>query len=115
MTSMRSFFSGFILGFGSGIAFRALAENDFEPIKDAAKTAVSGLQKVGDSLNDTFGRMREAFDDVRAQARAERIRAPASSTRVVKPATRTKRTIRPMKPARTGSSKRNMAQQRAQA
>src|SRR5262245_3782110 len=72
MFSFRSFGVGYILGFGSGLAFRALAENDFEPVRDFVKTSMQIAQKVGDVISESFGRLQESVQDLRAQVQAER-------------------------------------------
>lgn len=83
MFSFRSFLGGFVVGFGSGIAFRSLAERDFEPLREAFRTSLEAAQKVGDSFLDTYGRVRESAEDLWAKARAESLTAPASRPRAI--------------------------------
>jgi len=71
---MGNFAFGFAVGFGSGMAFRALSERDFEPAKQVMRTTVGMAQRFGDVALDTFGRLRESAEDVAAHLRAERVR-----------------------------------------
>lgn len=90
---MGNFAFGFAVGFGSGMAFRALSERDFEPAKQVMRTTVGMAQRFGDVAMDTFGRLRESAEDVAAHLRAERARLmngsserPMRKTRTRKPA-----------------------------
>lgn len=69
---ITNFTFGFALGFGSGIAFRALSERDFEPAREAIRTTVGLAQRVGDVALDTFGRLRESAEDMASRLRSER-------------------------------------------
>jgi hypothetical protein len=85
MFPFRGFFAGYAVGFASGVVFRVMAEKDFEPAKDVFKTAVGIAQKAGDAVAETFGRFVENLEDLRSQARAERV--PRGSTvRAAEPA-----------------------------
>lgn len=74
MISIRDFSAGFVVGFGSGVAFRSLADNDFASVKDIMKTGVGIAQKVGDAMADGFGRLKESVEDIRETVRAERVK-----------------------------------------
>lgn len=81
MQPIRGFLIGFALGFTSGVAFRTLAESDFEPVKDVFKTTVGIASKFGDSIAETFGRVAETVDDFRSQFRAETVKTPSARER----------------------------------
>lgn len=81
MFSLRDFSAGFILGFGSGVAFRSLADNDFEPVKNILKTGMGVMQKAGDAVMDGFGRLRESIEDMGALVRVEGVREITRKTR----------------------------------
>jgi hypothetical protein len=85
MLPVRGFIVGFTLGFGSGMVFRALAESDFEPLKEVLKTTIGVAQKVGDAAADTYGRLVENIEDLRSQLRAERVRVTVPQARPEKP------------------------------
>ncbi len=74
LLSLRDFSAGFVVGFGAGVAFRSLADSDFESVKGILKTGMGVMQKAGDAAMDGFGRLREAIEDVGAWARAESVR-----------------------------------------
>lgn len=81
MFSFRDFTAGFVLGFGSGVAFRSLADSDFEPVKNVLKTGMGVVQKAGDAIMDGFGRLRESIEDMGALVRAESVREITRKTR----------------------------------
>lgn len=81
MFSLRDFSAGFIIGFGSGVAFRSLADTDFDSVKNILKTGMGVMQKAGDAVMDSFGRLRESIEDMSAMVRAERVDEVSRKTR----------------------------------
>ncbi len=85
MLPFRGFITGFAIGFVSGVTFRVLAENDFEPVKDVFKTTVGMAQKASDAIAETYGRMIETIDDVRSQLRTESAQRQMAKNQQAKP------------------------------
>lgn len=77
---VKSFVLGFGLGVGSGMALRALAEKDYEPVRDALKRSANLAQQLGDVTLDTVGRLKESVEDITSQLRARPHRETAGSS-----------------------------------
>jgi hypothetical protein len=67
---------GALWGLGAGVAI-AVARNGSDGLRDVARGAIRTYLNVADRVQETTAEMREGFEDIAAEVRAER--APHSS------------------------------------
>jgi Sec-independent protein translocase protein TatA len=68
----RGFIAGLVVGFGAGVAFKTLADDDFKPIKEVLQNGASAVNKVTSGVAEAWGRFHEAWEDAKVEQQAKR-------------------------------------------